>query len=263
MGKRSFFICVIILFSFQFSFAQVPDQESGGKEDNVEIDTVIIKKEAYVIRKQVYIDDTKKTAEYSKSIELSVAPAYYINYYDVCEDCKEFLTNQKKATSPSLGYRVGLNLSLSRNRMFLIPGIAYSSLRESYSSSDSYGAVYEVNNHYDYLDLAMGVGYKIGQNKLSCIIAANAIMSKLVNVDGKIIASSDFTSTKDLTKSDLKSYIYSLGLSFKFKYDLSQSVQFIFEPLYYGNITSVSSRKALYAQQRNIIATNLGFAFKF
>ncbi len=256
MYIKLFLISVVFLFVFSgLSFAQIDTTKYSTEDD---VDTIIIKKADYIIRKEVYIDEPK---EYSKFLIIYGAPVYHLSYYDVCEDCKDFLTNQKNATDPLLSYKIGLNLSFERKKIYISPGVAFTSIRERFIVSDSLEQ-FNLINHYNYLDVSLAAGYKIGNGKLSCIVQGYGVASRLLGADGKIFSTNDFTSVNPITN-NFKTYVFSLGLGIRLAYQLSERLQFIIEPGYRGNITTVTKSKKPYIQQRNLFSTDIGLSYAF
>ncbi len=256
MYIKLFLVSIVFLFVAGLSFAQ-PDIIINPSEEDV--DTVIIKKEDYIIRKEVYIEEPK---EYSKFLTIYGAPVYYSSYYDVCEDCKDFMTNQKRAVDPLLSYRVGLNLSFKKKKIYITPGIAFTSLRERFIASAS-SEQFNLINHYNYLDASLAAGYKVGNGKFSCIIQGYGMISRLLEADGKIFSTSNFTSVIPIKVENFKTYVLSLGVGFRLGYNLSERLQLNVEPGYRGNITTVTKSKTPYIQQRNLFSTEIGVSYAF
>ncbi|GAL82783.1 hypothetical protein MYP_9 [Sporocytophaga myxococcoides] len=256
MCIKLFLISIVFLFVSGLSFAQI-DTTNLSTED--EVDTVIIKKADYVIRKEVYIDEPK---EYTRFLTIYGAPVYYSSYYDVCEDCKDFLTNQKRAADPLLSYRIGLNLSFTKEKIYITPGVAFTSVRERFIAGD-FSEQYNLVNHYNYLDVSLAAGYKVGDGKLNCVIQGYGVVSRLIEAEGKIISTKDFTSVNSIKTDNFKTYVFSLGLGFRLGYKLSERLQLIVEPGYRGNISTVIKSKTPYVQQRNFFSTEIGLSFAF
>lgn len=256
MYIKSFLVSIVFLFVAGLSLAQ---KDSTNLSSEEEVDTIIVKKEDYIIRKEVYIDEPQ---EYSRFLTVYGAPVYYTSYYDVCQDCKDFLTNQKKAIDPLLSYRVGLNLSFSKKKIYLTPGIAFTSIRERFVASDS-SDQFDLVNHYNYLDVSLAAGYKLGKGKLSCIIQGYGIVSRLIEAEGKIISTEDFQSVNLIKTNNFKTYVFSFGVGFRFGYNLSERLQLVVEPGYRGNITTVTKSKTPYVQQRNLFSTEIGVSYAF
>lgn len=255
MYIKSLLISIVFLFVAGLSFAQIDSTKLSIEE----VDTIIIKKADYIIRKEVYIDEPK---EYSRFLTVYGAPVYYTSYYDVCQDCKDFLTNQKKAIDPLLSYRVGLNLSFTKKKIYITPGVAFTSIREKFIASDSLEQ-FNLVNHYNYLDVSLAAGYKVGNGKLSGIIQGYGIVSKLMEAKGKIISTKNFTSVNSIETGNFKTYVFSLGLGVRLGYKLSERLQLIVEPGYRFNITTVTKSKTPYVQQRNLFSTEIGLSYAF
>jgi hypothetical protein len=256
MYIKLFLISILFLFVSGLSFAQIDSTNISTEE---EVDTVIIKKADYIIRKEVYIDEPK---EYSRFLSIYGAPLYYSSYYDVCEDCKDFLTNQKRAIDPLLSYRIGLNLSFTKKKIYITPGVAFTSIRERFIASDS-SEQFNLVNHYNYLDVSLGAGYKVGTGKISCIIQGYGMVSRLMQAEGKIFSTNNFTSVIPIKIENFKTYVFSLGVGFRFGYKLSERMQLNVEPGYRGNITTITKSKTPYVQQRNLFSTEIGVSYAF
>ncbi|WP_028981796.1 hypothetical protein [Sporocytophaga myxococcoides] len=256
MYIKPLLIFIVFLFVAGLSFAQIDSTNLSTEE---EVDTVIIKKADYIIRKEVYIDEPKA---YSRYLTFYGAPVYYASYYDVCEDCRDFLTNQKRAIDPLLSYRVGLNFSFTKKKIYITPGIAYTSIREKFIAIDSLEQ-FNLFNHYNYLDLSLAAGYQLGSGKLSCIVQGYGVVSRLLSADGKIISTEDFKSVNPIKTDNFKTYVFSLGLGFRLGYKLSERLQLIVEPGYRFNITTVTKSKTPYVQQRNLFSAEVGVSYAF
>jgi hypothetical protein len=256
MYLKYFLVFVVFLFIGDVSFAQI-DSTSLSPEE--EIDTIIIKKADYIIRKEVYIDEP---GGYTRYLSVYGAPVYYFSYYDVCDDCKEFLDNQKKASDPILSYKIGLNLSFAKGRIYITPGVSYTSIRERFKAIDT-DKHHNLVNHYNYLDIALAAGYKFGNDKLSCIAQGYFVGSRLLNADGKIFSVSDFTSVLPVTSEKFNTYVYSLGLGFRFGFELTERLQLVAEPGYRGNISTVTKNRTPYVQQRNLLSVEVGASYAF
>ncbi|MBO9699471.1 MAG: hypothetical protein J7604_04630 [Sporocytophaga sp.] len=256
MYIKSFLISIVFLFVAGLSFAQ---KDSTNLSTEEEVDTVIIKKADYIIRKEVYIDEPQGN---SRFLTVYGAPVYYTSYYDVCQDCKDFLTNQKKAIDPLLSYRVGLNLTFKKKKIYITPGLAFTSIREGFVANDSLDH-FDLINHYNYLDVSLAAGYKLGNGKLSCIIQGYGIVSRLMEAEGKIISTKNFKSVIPIKTDNFKTYVFSLGVGLRFGYNLSERLQLIVEPGYRGNITTVTKSKTPYIQQRNLFSAEMGVSYAF
>ncbi|MCR6638431.1 MAG: hypothetical protein NVV82_05390 [Sporocytophaga sp.] len=89
------------------------------------------------------------------------------------------------------------------------------------------------------------------------------MVSRLMQAEGKIFSTNNFTSVIPIKAENFKTYVFSIGVGFRFGYKLSERLQLNVEPGYRGNITTITKSKTPYVQQRNLFSTEIGVSYAF
>jgi hypothetical protein len=254
----NYLFCFLFLISFPVAclFGQTDQPEKNTPLESS--DTIIIKKSPVIVRKVLYIEEEVKPSD--KFVEVFVNPFGNFNYYDVCEDCKNYLTKLKEVTKPTLGYSIGANYIYMKKHFFSGAGIAYTNVREIFNYP---GATKSINS-FQYLDLNLSGGYRIKFNRLSVVITGGGIMSHMLSLKGNAISEADTISMVDIkSQRQFRKNSYALSFSIKFIYELSYKLSILAEPFYRGDITSITQKSELYVEQRNFLGSKLGVLYAF
>jgi hypothetical protein len=254
--RHFFYVLYFIFFSFSGLFGQTnPSNDNLPLESN---DTVIILKTPVVVRKVLYIEEEVKLSTFF--VEVFASPFQNFNYYNVCENCKPYLVKLKETTKPTLGYSAGANLMYMNKHLYSSVGVAHTNVREIFN----YPGLSKSINNFNYLDINLSGGYRMKSKRLSVIITGGGIMSQLLSLKGNTISEADTNSMVDIrSQNQFRKTSYSFTLSLKLIYELSYKFSILAEPFYRGDITSITQRKELYAEQRNFLGTKLGVVYAF
>jgi hypothetical protein len=244
-----------IIFSISVSFGQTDPPQNPPEES---ADTIIIQKSPVVVRKPLIIEEEVKPS--NKFLEVFVSPFDNMNYYKVCPDCGDYLVKLKEVTKPAPGYSAGANFVFMNKHLFTSLGITYTNVRETFN----YPGINKSINSFKYLDLHISGGYRIKSNRLSVVINGGGIISSMISLKGHTISEADTISSVDIkNQQQFRKTSYSLTLGLKFIYELGYKVSIVVEPVYCGNISSLTKRDELYVVQRNFLGSKLGLLYAF
>lgn len=263
MHCRFLFVLILLLTEafVQPCKAQVP--EDSVKQGS---DTIIIYEAPVIIKKSIYREPVTRIIPPNPwYIALNGAAFYDLIRYTSCDCYQDYFDLYKKSTKSSIGYSLQGSVAYLKKRIYAGIGIGYTIHQNSFERSMVEPAAgSKVFNKFNYFNIFLQGGYKIGAGKLSAIPTLSVYLNQAISSSGQSFHTiTDTTYALNSVRETifLRKYSWSASVSVKILYRVSKSLQLMAEPFYMQDLASSLRRPSLFYQQKSSIGLRIGVLY--
>jgi hypothetical protein len=257
-----FFIIPFLTFTYTISKSQVNDTLTVEEEI---VDTVIIKKEPFIIKRTVILDEKDNNSINNSGLDIFFNSGIYNNYYSSCEICKPYVDRVKSSSHPILSYGGGLGYSYFKKKFYGTVGINFNNYRERFIYSDSSGKSYNLVNSLGYIGLNLGGGIKaFSKNKIQVFITSEAGIVRLSSSKGSVVSISGKPEVISMKEAGIyNKYLYNILAGVRVNYAITDYLKIWITPYFQGDLWTVTKISHPYLQQKEVLGGRLGMFYIF